>query len=137
MMGRRVLRLVKWGVIAAVAAVVGAIGVRTWQIEQGPPLELCEDPTRMRLYEEDGKRYALVSCFRAALIYIVDLQSFRVVDAVVAGTGPYELEIDRPRRLLYVANNLESSISVIDLARDRPTRFREIARIGLQEPFSR
>lgn len=103
----------------------------------GPPLELCEDPTRMRLYEEDGKRYALVSCFRAALIYIVDLQSFRVVDAVVAGTGPYELEIDRPRRLLYVANNLESSISVIDLARDRPTRFREIARIGLQEPFSR
>ncbi len=103
----------------------------------GPPLELCEDPTRMKLFEDGGKRFALISCFRAALIYIVDLQGFRVVDAIVAGTGPYELVVDQPRRLLYVANNLEGSISVIDLASDRATRFREIARIGLQEPFSR
>lgn len=102
-----------------------------------PPLELCDEPSRMRLFEDDGERYALVSCFRAALIYVVDLQGFRVLDTIVAGTGPYELEVDQVRKLLYVANNLEGSITIIDLARDRPTRFREIARIGLQEPFSR
>ena len=62
MMGRRVLRLVKWGVIAAVAAVVGAIGVRTWQIEQGPPLELWHtfEPHEMpagEIAKSDWARY--------------------------------------------------------------------------------
>ncbi len=102
-----------------------------------PPLELCDQPTRMKLYEEGGQRYALISCYRAALIYVIDLDAFRVIGAVVAGTGPFELEVDVPRRLLYVSNNLENSISVIDLAADRPTRFQEIARIGTQDPFSR
>ena len=35
----------------------------------------------------------------------------------------------------YVINNLESSISVIDLSRRRSTRFQELARLGLQDPF--
>jgi len=102
-----------------------------------PPLEICDQPTRMKLYEEAGQRYALISCYRAALIYVVDLDAFRVVEKIVAGTGPFEVEVDPVRRLLYVSNNLEKSISIIDLARDRSTRFTEIARIGLQEPFSR
>jgi hypothetical protein len=102
-----------------------------------PPLEICDQPTRMKLYEEAGQHFALISCYRAALIYVVDLDAFRVLRSIVAGTGPFELEVDVPRRLLYVTNNLENSISVIDLARDRSTRFSEIARIGLQDPFSR
>ena len=32
--------------------------------------------------------------------------------------------------LLYVANNLKGSVTVIDVSRERPTRFREIARIS-------
>lgn len=102
-----------------------------------PPLEICDQPTRMKLYEEAGQRFALISCYRAALIYVVDLDAFRVVEKIVAGTGPFEVEVDTVRRVLYVSNNLEKSISVIDLAQDRPNRFTEIARIGLQEPFSR
>lgn len=102
-----------------------------------PPLEICDQPTRMKLYEEAGQRFALISCYNAALIYIVDLDAFRVVEKIVAGTGPFEVEIDRVRKLLYVTNNLEASISIIDLAQRRSTRFTEIARIGLQEPFSR
>lgn len=102
-----------------------------------PPLELCDEPSRMDLYEDAGQRYALVSCFRAANLYVVDLQGFRVIESIVAGTGPYELTIDQPRLLAYLSNNLEGSISVVDLSSRRPTRFREIARIGLQEPFSR
>ena len=38
--------------------------------------------------------------------------------------------------VLYVANTLEASVSVVDLSRTRTTRFEEIARLGLQEPFS-
>jgi len=106
-------------------------------IPSAPPIELCEEPTRLRLFEDGGQRYAFVSCFRAAEIFVLDLDAFRVIDTIRAGTGPWEIEVDPVRQLLYVANSLERSISVIDLGRDRPTRFEEIARIGLQEPFSR
>jgi hypothetical protein len=102
-----------------------------------PPLEVCEQPTRMKLYRENGQRFALISCYVAAQVFVVDLDAFRVLTTVSLATGPFELEVDEARRLLYIANNLEASISVVDLAQDRPTRFTEIARIGLQEPFSR
>ncbi|MCA9705540.1 MAG: hypothetical protein KDK70_06825, partial [Myxococcales bacterium] len=100
------------------------------------------EPSRMKIYEErdaDGtpvQRYALITCFRAALVYIVDLEALRVVDAVVVGTGPHDIAIDEAREAAYVINNLESSVSVIDLSRHRPTRFQELARLGLQDPFS-
>jgi DNA-binding beta-propeller fold protein YncE len=102
-----------------------------------PPIELCEEPTRMKLYRDGGQRIAVISCFRAALVYFVDLDAFRVVGIVDTGTGPYEVEVDEERDVVYVGNSLERSISVFDVARDRTTRFQEIARIGLQEPFMR
>ena len=101
-----------------------------------PPLELCEEPTRMKMWRDNGQRFAFISCFRAALVYVVDLDGFRIVRQIRMGTGPYELEVDDARDVLYVSNTLERSISVIDLSRNRPTRFQEIARIGLQDPFS-
>jgi hypothetical protein len=115
---------------------VGTDG-ETLDTPSAPPLELCDEPSRMELYEDAGETYALVSCYRAALIYVVELSSFRVLDTIVTGTGAYDVEVDDARDLLYLANNLEGSITVVDLSRSRPTRFREIARIGLQEPFSR
>ncbi|MBC8071875.1 MAG: hypothetical protein IAG13_26345 [Deltaproteobacteria bacterium] len=102
-----------------------------------PPLEVCDQPTRMKLYREAGQRYALIACYVAAEIFVVDLDAFRLLTTIQLGTGPFEIEVDRARRLLYVANNLEGSISIVDLAADRSTRFTEIGRIGLQEPFSR
>lgn len=115
---------------------VGTDG-ETLDTPSAPPLELCDEPSRMQLYEDAGETYALVSCYRAALIYVIELSSFRVLDTIVTGTGAYDVEVDDARDLLYLANNLEGSITIVDLSRSRPTRFREIARIGLQEPFSR
>ncbi|HET6582874.1 MAG TPA: hypothetical protein VFG69_05495 [Nannocystaceae bacterium] len=102
-----------------------------------PPIELCEEPTRMKIYREGGQRFAAISCFRAAELFIIDLDAFRLTNVVQLGTGPYEIEVDEDRGVLYVGNSLERSISVIDLSRERSTRFQEIARIGLQEPFMR
>jgi DNA-binding beta-propeller fold protein YncE len=105
-------------------------------------VEICAEPSNMEIYVERGpdgvptQRYALISCFRAALVYVVDLEALRVVEAVVVGTGPHAIAIDEAREAAYVINNLESSISVIDLSRRRATRFQELARLGLQEPFS-
>jgi len=114
-------------------------------IPASPPIEICDQPTRMVVYEDaaalseagGGQRYALITCFGAALVYVVDLDARRIVDNVVVGTGPHDLAIDPVREVVYVANTLESSVSVVDLSRRRPTRFQELARIGLQEPFER
>ncbi len=104
-------------------------------IPAGRPIEVCDQPTRFKVWPEQG--LAFVSCFQAAYVYVVDLRAEQVVDTVITGTGPHDLVLDEVRGMLYVANLLEGSVSVIDVSLDRPTRFKEIARIGLQEPFSR
>ncbi len=111
-------------------------------IPSAPPVEICAEPSRMKIHIEldatgaPAQRYALITCFRAALVYVVDLESLRVVDAIVVGTGPHDIAIDSAREVAYVINNLEFSLSVIDLSRRRSTRFQELARLGLQDPFS-
>lgn len=104
-------------------------------IPAGRPIEVCDQPSRFQIWEEEG--LAFVACFQAAYVYVVDLRAEQVVDTVITGTGPHDLVFDEVRGMLYVANLLEGSVSVIDVGLDRPTRFKEIARIGLQEPFSR
>jgi hypothetical protein len=117
-------------------------GAEPLDIPSAPPVEICAEPSNMKIYVERGEdglpaqRYAIISCFRAALVYVVDLEALRVVEAIVVGTGPHDIAIDDAREVAYVINNLESSISVIDLSRRRATRFQELARLGLQDPFS-
>jgi hypothetical protein len=106
-------------------------------VPAGGPIEICEEPTRMVKFEDEGQRFALITCFRSAYIFVVDLDMHRVVDSIVAGTGPHDLVVDPVRGFLYAANTLESSVSVVDLRRTSRTRFTEVARIGLQEPYSR
>lgn len=104
-------------------------------IPAGRPIEVCDQPTRFKIWPERG--LAFVACFQAAYVYVVDLRAEQVVDTVVTGTGPHDLVFDEVRSMLYVANLLEGSVSVIDISSDRTSKFREVARIGLQEPFSR
>lgn len=117
-------------------------GAEPLDIPSAPPVEICAEPSNMKIYIEPGEdgtpaqRYAVISCFRAALVYVVDLEALRVVDAVVVGTGPHDIAIDEAREVAYVINSLESSLSVIDLSRRRATRFQELARLGLQDPFT-
>lgn len=101
----------------------------------GAPIELCDQPSRFEIWQEHG--LAFVSCFQAAYVYVVDLNAERVIDTVITGTGPHDVALDEVRQMLYVTNLLEGSISVIDVGRDRPTRYKEVARLGLQDPFSR
>ncbi len=104
-------------------------------IPAGRPIEVCDQPSRFQVWPEEG--LAFVACFQAAYVYVVDLRAEQVVDTIITGTGPHDLVFDEVRGMLYVANLLEGSVSVIDVGLDRPTRFKELARIGLQEPFSR
>ena len=104
-------------------------------IPAAPPIELCLQPTVFTVHDDGIERLAFVSCFRSAAIFVVDLDSFEVVGSVLGGTGPHDLLVDPERQVLYSANTLEATLSVIDLSRTRGTRFSEIARIGIQEAF--
>jgi hypothetical protein len=104
-------------------------------IPAAPPIELCQQPTSMVVHDDGVERLAFVACFRSAYIFVVDLNAFRVIASILGGTGPHALAVDAERGALYTSNTLESSLSVIDISRERKTRFTEIARIGLSDPF--
>lgn len=104
-------------------------------IPAGRPIEVCDQPSRFQVWEEQG--LAFVACFQSAYVFVIDLRAEQVVDTIITGTGPHDVILDEVRGMLYVANLLEGSVSVIDVGLSRPTRFKEVARIGLQEPFSR
>lgn len=100
-------------------------------------VELCSSPTTMTLFEDASNEYAAITCPTANELFIVDTSGFRVVANVTTGQGPHPIVVDRARRLLYVGNTLDRTVSVIDIATDRPTRFAEIARVGQQVPYKR
>lgn len=101
-------------------------------------VEVCSRANELSLFEDPAGngRFGLVSCYLVGQIYVVDLDSFQVVAVVQTGTGPHHMEPDLARKVVYVANSLDATVSVIDMNRDNRTRFSEIARLGLQEPFS-
>ena len=45
--------------------------------------------------------------------------------------------VDEAREVIYVANSLDKTISVVDTSARRTTRFSEIARLGQQVPYLR
>ena len=48
-------------------------------------LEICAEPNRMTLYSEAGQHFALISCYAAALVYVVDLAAERFDIAIHLG----------------------------------------------------
>jgi len=98
-------------------------------------VELCAQPTAMTLFSDEANEYAAITCYRPAEMFIIDLSGVRVVANIVLGTGPHAITLDQARQYLYVANSLDKTISLVDISRLRPTRFSEVARIGLQVPY--
>jgi len=101
-------------------------------------VEICSRANELELFEDldAGGRFGLVSCYLVGQVYIVDLDSFQVVSVVQVGTGPHHMLADTARDVVYVANSLDATVSLIDMNRDNPTRFSEIGRLGLQEPYA-
>jgi len=99
-------------------------------------VEVCAQPSAMVVFNDNNVEYAAISCYGPGTLFIVDLSAFRVIEQVFVGSGPHEMTYDAARQYIYVANSLDSTISVVDLADHRSTRFTEVARLGLQEPYS-
>ena len=100
-------------------------------------IELCAQPSGMQVFYDGEYEYAAITCYKPQEVFIVDLGGVRVVANIAVGTGPHPMAVDPARDLLYIANTLDKTVSVVDLSPKRPTRFGEIARIGRQVPYNR
>lgn len=121
----------------------GLIRVDTSIGPNGDPLdvdvgvvEVCSQPTSFVIYDDGANEYGIVTCYRSGEVFIVDLAALTVVGLSRAGIGPDALTVDTAREVVYVANSLDATISIIDMSRTSPSRFHEIGRIGLQEPYT-
>ncbi|TPV93948.1 MAG: hypothetical protein B7733_17710 [Myxococcales bacterium FL481] len=104
--------------------------------EPAAEVEVCSRPKALALYENAHQRYGLLTCYVNSSLFIVDLDSFSVVATLFVGAGAHKMVVDPAREYVYVANTLEATLSVVDLSRHRPSRFTEVARLGIREPYS-
>jgi len=100
-------------------------------------IELCAQPTGMQVFYDGEYEYAAITCYKPQEVFIVDLGGVRVIANISVGTGPHPMAVDPARDLMYIANTLDKTVSVVDLSPRRSTRFIEIARIGRQVPYNR
>lgn len=98
-------------------------------------VEVCGSPTSFAIYDDGGSQFGIVTCYRSGEVFIVDLASLTVVGVSRAGIGPDAIAVDLAREVIYVANTLDETISVIDMSPAKSTRFTQIARIGIQDPY--
>jgi hypothetical protein len=80
-----------------------------------------------------GRRVLLVSCYDARSIFIVDLQSRKLIEVVRGLSGPFSMAVDEARQLMFVADFGASVLRVVDMEgvsdRSRPPP-RIIATLG-------
>lgn len=100
-------------------------------------IELCAAPTALTIFYAGEQEYAAVTCYKPSELFIVDLGQVRVIGNVSLGNGPHPMAVDPARNLMYIANTLDKTLSVVDLSPKRVTRFSEIARLGRQVPYNR
>jgi hypothetical protein len=63
-----------------------------------------------------GRRLAVVSCFDSRQLFVIDLRTMLTRGVVPNLSGPFALELDEERQLVYVADFRSSVIRVIDLS---------------------
>lgn len=79
-------------------------------------IDVDSGPSRLATGVIAGRELAFVSCYDAKAVWIIDLGLGRDVGVVRGFSGPFDLEVDAARELLYVADFRSSTVRIIDLA---------------------
>ncbi len=64
-----------------------------------------------------GRATAVVACFDARALFVIDLETMLTVSVVPNLSGPFDIVLDEERERLYVADFRSSVIRVVDLSR--------------------
>jgi hypothetical protein len=92
-------------------------------------VELCVEASNLTVADTPRGERVFVACFRNGQIWSID-PGGRVVDAIIdVGRGPHMLVPSAAGDRLYVSNNLEDTVAVVDLRRGT-TENQVILRIG-------
>lgn len=103
-------------------------GVPRNQFERG--VELCAEASNLTVAQIRGRERIFVACFRNGQVWSVDPRGGVVDQIIEVGNGPQSLVASPGRQKLYVANNLENTIAVVNLAPEVETENRVVLRIG-------
>jgi DNA-binding beta-propeller fold protein YncE len=96
-------------------------------------ISLCNNPNMLAVDRPDGEEpLAFVSCYGSAEVAVVSLTSFARIRNIAVDEGPNEMVVDSQRRLLYVANTLGDTLSIVGLDRSAAGFLRERARLGIR-----
>jgi DNA-binding beta-propeller fold protein YncE len=105
--------------------------------EQGVPrnqfvrgVELCAEASNLTVSPIRGRDRIFVACFRNGQVWSVDPRGGVVDQIIEVGNGPQSLIASPGREKLYVANNLENTIAVVNLAPEVETENRVVLRVG-------
>jgi DNA-binding beta-propeller fold protein YncE len=93
-------------------------------------IEVCRDAAQVVVADVGEGERVYVSCFPASQIWVVDPIGAQVEAVIDVGRGPSGLALSEQRQKLYVANFLEDTLSVIDLAPGSPTENLMVLRLG-------
>jgi DNA-binding beta-propeller fold protein YncE len=93
-------------------------------------VELCSEASNLTVAPTERGDRIFVACFRNGQIWSIDPRG-AVVDSIIeVGRGPHALVVAPERNRLYVTNNLESTVAVVDLTPETETENRVVLRIG-------
>jgi hypothetical protein len=78
-------------------------------------VEVGAGPTKVVTGTLDGRPFAIVACFYARQLSVIDLGTMLTRSVVPNLSGPYDLVLDEARKLLYVVDFRSSVIRVVGL----------------------
>jgi DNA-binding beta-propeller fold protein YncE len=114
--------------LLAIDTTLGPEGFPRNQLVSG--VEICPQASRVALADEGRGERAYVTCFRDGQVWVIDPAAGAIEAIVNVGRGPHALGVAADRRLLLVANFLEDTVSVIDLAPGSATENQVVLRLG-------
>ncbi len=103
-------------------------------------IDICQSPSDLvRRRDELGRPRLYSPCFLTGQVAVVDPDQPQLLDFISVGRGPSTMGFHtdntlNPKERAYVANFLESTVSVIDFDPGSPTEKRMVARLGIPVP---
>ncbi len=93
-------------------------------------VELCPQASHVTVADVGEGERAYVSCFRDGQVWVVDTLGEQIDAIVNVGRGPHSVKVSAANNLLFIANFLEDTVSVVDLTPSASTENRVVLRLG-------
>ncbi len=98
-------------------------------------VEVCSEASTLVVAELGEGPRVYVSCYPSGQVWVIDPVASSLLAIIDVGRGPNSMVVAPEQQLLYVANFLEDTIAVVDLAPGAATENRLVMRLGRPRPL--